>query len=206
MDKEKIIKKFGKDYLVDNETFIMGIHHLFGDHIAQRFKSYEIVLDSCCGAGFMSIALAKYVNQVIAVEINPKNLEQAKNNAKIVNVSNKIQFILGDILNKNTLNKIPKIDSAFLDPDWAIVGEIKTTHTSKLSNMRPSADKLFTEINKLTQNIALRLPREIDLSELKDLPSHELEKIYLDNDFKFYCAYFGELLQKAEDTEFKVFP
>ncbi len=205
MDKEKIIKKFGKKYQVDNETFIMGIHHLLSDHIAQRFKGYEIVLDSCCGAGFMSISLAKYVNQVIAVEVNPKKLAQAQYNTRIANFPDRIKFILGDILNKSILNEIPSINAAFLDPDWAMAGEVKTTHTSKLSNMQPSADKLFTEINKITQNIALRLPREIDLSELKDLPTHEFEKIYLDDDFKFYCVYFGELLQKAGDTEFKTF-
>jgi len=205
MDKEKIIKKFGKEYQVDDETFVMGIHHLLGDHIAQRFKGYEIVLDSCCGAGFMSISLAKHVNQVIAVEVNPKNLTQAQYNARIANVSDRIKFILGDILDKSILNEISSIDAAFLDPDWTMVGEVKTAHTSKLYNMQPSADKLFIEINKLTQNIALRLPREIDLSELKGLPTHEFEKIYLDDEFKFYCVYFGELLRKAGDTEFKTF-
>lgn len=205
MDKEKIIKKFGKEYQVDDETFIMGIRRLLGDHIARRFKGYKIVLDSCCGAGFMSIALAKYVNQVIAVEINPKNLEQAQHNARIADVFDRIKFISGDILNKSILDEIPSIDAAFLDPDWAMAGKVKTAHTSKLSNTQPSADKLFTEINKLTQNIALRLPREIDLSELKGLPTHEFEKIYLDDEFKFYCVYFGELLQKVGDTEFKTF-
>ncbi len=198
IEKERILEKFGGEYQADNETFIMGIHYLLGDYIARRFKGYNTILDTCCGAGFMSIALAKYVNQVIAVEIEPKHLEQAKNNVKVGNVSPKVKFILGDILRKETLNKIPKINGAFLDPDWAIPGELKTTHASKLSNMQPPAEKLFTETNKLTRNIALRLPKEIDLSELKNLPPHELEKIYLNDEFKFYCAYFGELTNKKE--------
>ena len=206
MDKEKISEKFGKkDYQVDNDTFVMGIHYLLGDHIAQRFEGCDIVLDACCGAGFTSIALAKYVNRVIAVDINPKHLEQAKNNAKIAGVFQKIKFLLGDVFNKEILDKIPDIECAWLDPDWAEIGESKLTHTSKLSSMQPPADKLFTEINKRTQNIALRLPREIDLSELRNFSSYELEKIYLDNDFKFYCAYFGKLIKKAGDTEFKAF-
>ena len=165
----------------------------------------KFILDACCGAGFMSIALVKYVNQVIAVEINPKHLEQAENNVKVAGVSSKIEFIFGDILNKKILNKIPKIDGAFLDPDWAISDEPITTHTSKFSKMQPPADKLFVEINKKTQNIALRLPREINLSELKTLPSYELEKIYLDDDFKFYCSYFGRLIEKIGNTEFRAF-
>ena len=203
MDKEEIIKKFGKEYyLVNNETFHMGIHYLLGNHIAQRFNGYDVVLDSCCGAGFMSIALAKFVNQIIAVEINREHLSQAKNNVKIAGLSSKINFILGDIQDKKNLNKIPQIDGAFLDPDWTTAGKSKTIHASKLSNMQPPADKLFNAISKITQNIALRLPREIDLSELKKLPSHELEKVYLDNDFKFYCAYFGKLKEKVGNTEY----
>lgn len=203
MDKEKILKKFGQEgYRIDNDTSIMGIHYLLGDHIAQRFEECDTVLDTCCGAGFMSIALAKYVNQIIAVEVNSKRLEQAENNTKLAGVFSKTQFILGDILDERILNQLPKIDAALLDPDWAITGEFKTTHSSKLSKMQPSADKLFNEINKLTQNIAIRLPREINLSELKFLPYHELEKIYLDDDFKFYCAYFGKLIRKIGNTEF----
>ena len=205
MDKEKIFKKFGKkDYQVDNETFVMGIHYLLGDHIAHRFKGYNLVLDACCGAGFMSITLAKYVNQVVAVELKPEYVALAENNTQIAGVHSKVKFIGGDILKEDILNKIPKIDAAFLDPDWAKVGDSKTTHTSKLSDMQPAAEKLFSEIHKRTQNIALRLPREIDLSELKTFPPYELEKIYLDGDFKFYCAYFGQLIRKIGNTEFSI--
>lgn len=205
MDKEKILKKFGKEYQVDEDTFIMGVHYLLGEHIAQRFNGFNVVLDTCCGAGFMSIALAKYVNQVIAVDVNSKHLVQAENNAKIAGLSSKIKFILGDILNKETLNKIPEIDGAFLDPDWAMPGNLKTTHTPKLSNMQPPANKLFSVVNKKTRNIALRLPREMNLSELKTFPSHELERFYLDDDFKFFCAYFTQLAEKIENTQFRVF-
>lgn len=205
MEKEKIINKFNGEYQVDDETFIMGIHYLLGGHIAQRFKGFGTVLDACCGAGFMSIALAKYVNQIIAVEINPKNLEQAKNNIEIADISSKVKFILGDIFNKEILNDISQIDAAFLDPDWTIRGSDKHIHSSKISDMQPPADKLFYEISKLTQNIVLRLPREIKISELESFPHHELERIYLDDDFKFYCAYFGKLTRKKGNTEFRAF-
>ncbi len=202
MDKEKIIKKFAGEYLVDEETFTMGVHYLLADHIAQRFKGYNTVLDACCGAGFMTIALAGYVDHIIAVDINGKHLEQAKNNTKIAGVSGKVTFILGDILDTKVLKKASKIEAAFLDPDWAIQGKDKHVHSSKTSDMQPPADKLFSEINKITANIALRLPREIDLRELKNFPCHELEKIYLADDFKFYCAYFNKLKNKQGNREF----
>lgn len=71
--------------------------------------------------------------------------------------------------------------------------------------MQPPADELFNEISKKTDNIILRLPKEINLSELQYLPSHKLERIYLDDDFKSYCAYFGELKEKIDNIELRVF-
>jgi len=141
----------------------------------------------------MTIALARNARKVIAVEINPEHIEQAKINAKIAHVESKIVFILGDILDNKVLNRIGNIDGAFLDPDWAAVENEKSTHVSKLSNMQPPGDRLFAKIFKKTKNVCLRLPKEIDLANLQELPPHELEKIYLDKDFKFYCAYFGKL-------------
>jgi len=206
MDKEKVLKKFGKeDYQVNENTYIMGIHHLLGEHIAQRFKGYNTVLEVCTGAGFMLIPLARNARKIITVEINPEHLEQAKNNIKISGIKSDINFLLGDILNNKILNKITNIDAAVLDPDWSEIGKQKLIHAPKFSVMQPAADKLFDEINKKTQNIAIRLPKEIDLAELKKLPSCELEKIYLDNEFKFYCAYFGKLAKKMGNTEFKTF-
>jgi len=193
-DKEQVFQKFGnKEYQVDENTFIMGIHWLLADHIARRFQGLNTVLDACCGAGFMSIALAKYVNQVIAVESEPEYVAFAEINTKLAGVRSKIKFIGGDILNEENLTKIPTVDAAFLDPDWATFGNSKRIHTSKPSKMSPPADKLFNEINKLTPNVALRLPKEIDLKELKSFLSYELEEILLNGELKFYCAYFGNL-------------
>jgi len=205
MDKQKIAKKFGgKKYQVDNDTFVIGIHYLLGECIARKFNGYGVILDTCCGAGFMSIALAKYVNRVIAVDVDLNHLEQAKNNIRIAGFSHKVDFILGDILSEKILNKIPVIDGAFLDPDWAIKGNPKRFHTSKLSDMQPPADKLFSVVNKRTENIVFRLPKEMELSELELFPSHSLKKIYLDDDFKFYCAYFGKLAE-MNNTESRIF-
>jgi 16S rRNA G966 N2-methylase RsmD len=206
MDREKVLRKFGReDYQVSDNTYIMGIHYLLGEHIAQRFERYNNVLEVCTGAGFMLIPLAKVAKNITTVEINPKHLEEAKNNLKIAGIKTHVNFILGDIMSNKILNKITNIDAAFLDPDWSEIGRHKLIHAPKFSVMQPAADKLFNEITKKTQNIAIRLPKELDLTELKKLPPCELEKIYLDNDFKFYCAYFGGIAKKIDNTEFKAF-
>ena len=203
MDKVKIFKKFGgRDYEFNEDTYTMGINHILGLHIAQRFKGYGVVLEVCTGAGFMLIPLAKNVRKVITVEMNPEHLKQAKNNVKVAGIKSNISFILGDILKEEIMNKIPNIDAAFLDPDWAKIGKNKSIHVTKMSNMQPPADILLERIAKRTPDVALRLPKEVDLKDLRKLPPHELEKIYLDNDFKFYCAYFGGLARKIGRTIF----
>ncbi|MFA6392691.1 MAG: methyltransferase domain-containing protein [Candidatus Paceibacterota bacterium] len=190
---EKIKQKFGENFETDEQTFVMGIHKDFANKIAKRFSRCKKVLDSCAGAGFMSIVLAQYVEEVIAVDIDSSHLEMAKHNALIAGVQDKIRFIHGDILNKKILDQIENIDGAFLDPDWSIE-QNKRIHVTSLKSMIPQADLLFKEISLKTNNIALRLPKELNLSELADLPKHEVEEEIMENKLKFYSIYFGNLI------------
>ena len=203
MDKEQILEKYGKDsYQVDEDTFRMGIHQKLSDRIAKRFQKYHTVLDTCAGAGFMTIAIAKEVEKVIAVDIDETHLNQAKANAELDAVDSKITFIKGNVLEE--LNKLDNIDAAFLDPDWARPGDDKAIHVRELADMEPSGQILFDEVSKKTKNICLRLPKEFDLSKLKHLPTHECEAFYQSDKLKFYCVYFGDLIMKEGSTEFKI--
>lgn len=206
MEREKILKKFGNEnYTVNDNTYIMGIHYLLGKHIAERFRNFSKILECCTGAGFMLIPLSKYVKNITTIDVSPEHISQARINVIIANVKSNINFVLGDATDDKILDGIRDIDAALLDPDWSAIGKVKTDHTTKFSDMQPSADELFNKIIKKTPNITLRLPRELDLFELKKLPPHELEKIYLDGDFKFYSAYFGALSKKIGVTEFRAF-
>lgn len=197
MEKARVVKKFGKEFSVDDDTFTMGIHYALSDRIARRFATFNSVLDACCGAGFMSLALVNYVKAVTAVDVDENHLQQAQYNAAIANAPH-IAFVLGDIMKKETWSSIPAIDCAFLDPDWAPEGKQKHIHVSKFSAMKPAASALFSFIFEKTPNIVLRLPKEIDRKELAAFPPHELESVYLDGELKFYCAYFGALRTRPE--------
>jgi len=204
--KRDVLRKFGRDdYELSYETYHTGIDIVIGDYIAQRFKGYNTILEVCTGAGFMLIPLAKIVRNIITVEINSEYLKQAKHNVKVAGIKSNIIFILGDILEEKIMSKIPKIDAAFLDPDWSVSVKHNPIHITKLSDMHPPIDILLEQISKKTQNFAIRLPKQLNLNELKSFPPHELEKIYLDGDFKFYCVYFGELTRKIGITKFEAF-
>ncbi|HEY4515758.1 MAG TPA: methyltransferase domain-containing protein [Candidatus Paceibacterota bacterium] len=191
MDQDSILQKFGADYVVDEDTYKMGVHHILADKIAKRFSSHKFCLDTCLGAGFMTIAIAKCVDKVIGVDIDPLHLDQAKQNAKTASVEDKVEFFEGDVL--EVIDKIGEFDSAFLDPDWAKVGEGKENHVLELSQMMPRADFLLDKVFEKTKNVCLRLPKEFDLNKLENLPPHESESIYQDGKLKFYCIYFGDL-------------
>ncbi len=204
MQKSDILKKFGAHYVVNNDTFVMGTHHVFANHIAIRFKGYNAVLDTCCGAGFMAIALAKVVNKVITFDINKDHLSQAQINAKIAGVFPKIEFIHANVSDIENMKKIIPIDGAFLDPDWAILGKEKSEHTSRLSEMQPPADSLIKLISAFTQNIALRLPKEIHNEELLPYSPYEAESFIMDRKLKFFTVYFGELRRDAHGSTFEI--
>jgi precorrin-6B methylase 2 len=63
---------------------------------AADLKGHETVLDAYCGAGTISLALAKQAKRVIGVELNAKAIEDAKKNAAKNGLSDKTQFIAGD--------------------------------------------------------------------------------------------------------------
>ncbi|MEG0361064.1 MAG: 23S rRNA (uracil(1939)-C(5))-methyltransferase RlmD [Longicatena sp.] len=58
-------------------------------------KGNETVLDLYCGVGTISMFLAQKAKKVIGIEIVPQAIEDAKNNAKLNNISN-IEFICSD--------------------------------------------------------------------------------------------------------------
>lgn len=202
MDKEEIRKKFGNNYYADEYSFIMGIDVRFADHLAQRFIDH-IVMETCSGAGFTTIFLAKYAKHVYSIDIDGFRLEMARRNSKIAGLENKITFINADITETKTLELIPNIDSAFIDPDWAVSGE---NHVFRFlnSNTNPPSDVLLELVNKKTPNITLIQPPKIDKKEFMRLLPHECEYLYLNSQHELYCLHFGKLTKFIGESKFEI--
>jgi hypothetical protein len=202
MRKSEIHKKFGDEYTANERTFMMGIDRRFTSHIAERFLG-RYVLETCAGAGFSTISLAGVAAHVTTVEIEALHLEQARENIARADLQSKVTFISGNVLDEGLLKKIPSIDAAFLDPDWAVTGP---DHVFRFlqSNTQPPADQLLARIQKLTGNIALILPPLIDKEELRNLEDHECESLYLNGNHELYCLYFGDLARVQGETHFSV--
>jgi 16S rRNA G966 N2-methylase RsmD len=198
----KTVAKFGAEYFVDDYTFKMGIDLRFSQHLAQRFKDL-IVLETCAGAGFSTISLARYARHVYSVEIDSARVEMARKNAEIAGVVKTITFLHGDIMTKKILDSIPHINGAFLHPDWADSGE-HPIYRFINSTTRPPSDKLLQLILAITPNITLIQPPYINPAEFKDHPPHECESFIMNGKHELYALHFGRLAGRSKNSAFRV--
>jgi tRNA1(Val) A37 N6-methylase TrmN6 len=180
----------------------MGIDQRFTARIAERFRN-RTILETCTGGGFTTIALASVAVHVITVEIDPTHQAQARQNLRTAGLLNRVSLLLADIMDEQTLCGLPRVDAAFLDPDWAVTGP-DHVHRFVRSSTRPPADDLLESVLRLTPNAALVLPPGLDVRELDTLPSHERQKLYLGDSHELYCLYFGELAVSMGETELRV--
>jgi len=61
----------------------------------------DVVYDLGCGDGKIVIAAARLGARAVGVDIDPKRIEEANANAKKAGVTDRVQFILGDIFDPN---------------------------------------------------------------------------------------------------------
>ena len=197
-----IREKFGDDYMADECTFIMGIDQRFTKHFAERYIDLN-VLETCTGAGFTTLSLARTAKHVFTVEIDETNQEKAINNIKKAGLSSNVTFVLGNILSPKTLKVISQVDAVFVDPDWAVTGP-DHEYRFQQSNTQPPADAVLENMLKITDNVAIVLPPFMKVEEFEGLPKHEREKLYLGESHELYCLYFGKLKKIVGESEFRI--
>ena len=80
----------------------------------------ETVLDAYCGIGAIGIIASRKANEVLAVELNPAAIRDAKQNAKKNGIEN-IRFTAADSRDyaKRLTEKGVRVDAAFIDPPRA---------------------------------------------------------------------------------------
>lgn len=201
---EGVLKKFGKIYRVTPDTFKMGIHYELGKRAAKRFSGKSKVADVCAGGGFMAVCLAEVVEEVLVLDINEEHLELVRENSKIAGFYDKFTFIKGDIMDDKIVVQLLGVGAVYADPEWSLPSHKKGDHVTSIFQTDPPVDKLFRQLNKITLNIAIRLPKEIEIEHLKDFPAHEVEATYLDGRFKAYTLYFGDLIRNVGFTKLEV--
>ncbi len=74
------------------------------------------VIDAGCGAGGNAIGFARAGARVIAVERDARRLADARHNATVYGVADRIRFVHGDALD---VVRTTKADLVFCDPPWS---------------------------------------------------------------------------------------
>lgn len=202
MNPSDIREKFGDDYLADEYSFIMGIDQRFTMHFAQRFTGLN-VLETCTGAGFTTISLARAARHVYTVETDTCRQDKAVSNIGRAGLSSKVSFVQGSILDPDVVKKIPPVDAVFIDPDWAVTGPDHVYRFNR-SNTRPPADTVLSNMLEITGHVAIVLPPFVNTREFDTLPAHERESLFMGDSHELFCLYFGKLRQQTGPTEFRV--
>ncbi|KAG8195939.1 hypothetical protein JTE90_001170 [Oedothorax gibbosus] len=224
----RLFSRFDDGIKLDEESWFSVTPEKIARHIADRCCC-DVIVDAFCGAGGNSIQFASQCCHVIAIDIDPKKIELAKHNAKVYEVDEYIDFIVGDYFD---IAPRLKADVVFLSPPWGgpsyledkeydlhkiepDIYPFKTLGTQLpqltvlsyfiVYSLTFSTFKTFEVTKKITNNIALLAPRNAITNQLCQLAGEgnhvEIEQNYLNKKVKTITAYYGDLVTSysAED-------
>ncbi|GFO03286.1 trimethylguanosine synthase-like [Plakobranchus ocellatus] len=172
----RLFRRFDEGIMLDRESWFSVTPEAIAAHIAERCRC-DTIVDAFCGAGGNTIQFAFTCNRVIAIDIDEKKLEMARNNAEVYGVADRIEFVLGNYLQ---LAPTLQADVVFLSPPWG-------------------------GPERVTNDIAFFLPRNADSEKLTALAGKgkqvEIEQNFLNKKLKTITAYFGDLILGTGQTE-----
>ncbi len=182
------------------KTDTQGLFSVTAEAIAKYIAktcSCNVIVDGFCGIGGNAIKFAMTCKHVIAIDIDPKKIEFARHNARIYNVEDKIDFIVGDFFE---LCNFLKADIVYLAPPWggpkySMLKEGKIKYIMKDTTYSNSGKDLVESGLKISKNIVVLLPKYANMSDLNIFPGvfHKLEYHYLNHKKKSCCMYGGRL-------------
>uniref|UniRef100_A0A224YS65 Trimethylguanosine synthase n=1 Tax=Rhipicephalus zambeziensis TaxID=60191 RepID=A0A224YS65_9ACAR len=196
LQRYKLFSRFDNGIKMDEESWFSVTPEHIAKHIADRCKA-DVVIDGFCGAGGNTIQFARVCRRVIAVDINPARVALARHNAAVYGVADKIEFIVGDFL-----EVAPQLrgDVVFLSLPWG-GPSYQQKWSFDLGDMEPDLYETFELSRKITDNIAVLLPRNADVDQVTQLagPGNlvEIEQNMLNKKVKTITAYYGDLVASS---------
>ncbi|KAL2939569.1 Trimethylguanosine synthase [Bienertia sinuspersici] len=191
-----LFSKFDDGIQMDEEGWFSVTPETIAKHHASRVGN-GIIADCFAGVGGNIIQFAKTCNHVIAIDIDPKKIDYALNNAAVYGVEEQIEFINGDCF---TLAPKLKADTIFLSPPWGGPDYLKVD-SYDMNMLQPHDGKFLFDTFKVTASLIIMfLPRNVDIVQLAELClssetpwSLEVEKNFLNEKLKAVTAYFRKI-------------
>jgi len=198
LQRYRLFSKFDQGIVLDREGWFSVTPEKIARHIAKRCRC-NVIVDAFCGVGGNTIQFAFTCEKVIAIDIDPKKIEMAKQNAKVYGVEDRIEFIQGDFLQ---LAPTLSADVVYLSPPWGgpAYGSIDIFDLEK--NIDLNGYRIFELAKKITPNLVYFLPRNVNIEQVISLMDEqtpmELEQNFLNNRLKTITAYFGDLAKQIQ--------
>ncbi|MEM7146999.1 MAG: methyltransferase domain-containing protein [Verrucomicrobiota bacterium] len=148
----------------------------------------DSVVDAFCGAGGLSIAMARRGKRVIAIDRSAERIRMAGENAVVFDVKASIEFVCGDSLK---LLAVYDADTAILDPPWGGTdyGEVDAF---RLSNFEPDGERLLDVALSRFRNVVMRVPKNFCFPELDRLGrAFKVQENLYRGELLHYCVYFS---------------
>ncbi|KAF5269889.1 hypothetical protein FQR65_LT05688 [Abscondita terminalis] len=194
-----LFSKFDDGIKLDEESWFSVTPELIAKNTADRCRC-DVIVDAFCGAGGNTIQLAFTCSKVIAIDIDVDKINCARNNAQVYNVSNRIEFIVGDFF--QIAHRL-KADVVFLSPPWGGM-QYSNQPVYDLNLLQPfPLNTLLATSRKISNNICLFLPKNSNTYPLIMEAGHggkvELEQNFLNKKLVALTAYYGDLIKNSVD-------
>lgn len=186
MTRDKRTIKFSRPIASNKEGLQLSTPEIVAAYIAKRLKT-DIIADLGCGIGGQVIFFARECKKVYAVERNPEKLEYAKKNCELYGVKN-VDFILGDALEENTIEKVSDASIIFSDPARPLSEKERT-----LTNLEPPITEILKLYSEITPELAFHAPPQMPQSRIA--LDCECEYLSLNGQLNRLTLYFGALKQ-----------
>ncbi|CAH1974625.1 unnamed protein product [Acanthoscelides obtectus] len=192
-----LFSKFDQGIKLDEESWYSVTPELVAKHAAERCRC-DLIIDAFCGAGGNAIQFASTCKKVIAIDIDPKKIEMAQNNATVYGVEEKIEFIVGDFFQ---LAPYLKADVVFLSPPWGGPSYSTTPIYDLETMLQPfPLSKLLEAAREISENVAIFLPRNSNTCSLICAAGPngkvEIEQDFLNKKLISITAYYSELINQ----------
>lgn len=145
-------------YIITGNSFFQinttNIEKLYNTIIEKgNFSKEDNVVDLYCGVGSITLYVSKYVKSILGIEIVPDAIENAKENAKINNITN-AKFLCGDV--SKLINGFIIADTIIVDPprsglDKHTIDVLNKLNLKKIVYVSCDPMTLSRDINLLTK-------------------------------------------------------
>lgn len=190
-----LFSRFEEGIQLDRESWFSVTPEKVAIHMAERLRC-DTLIDAFCGSGGNSIQFARTCERVIAIDIDPEKIKNARHNAEIYGVAHKIDFIIGDFLQ---LCENLKGDVVFLSPPWGGPQYISQKEYNIEESLIPmGACDLAAKARLISENIAFFLPRNSNPQQIAKVAGIgnrvEVEHNYLNTKLIGLTAIYGNWL------------